>query len=121
MKRNSKFKNYVQNQINYAKRNYFLQKCQETMTSSQVWNVYNELTNFRTKKSTPIATLTYLDKPVTDPSLMCEALAEQFALSGSNDNEEIHNLLNKLNISGFEILNFMTTEEIIAALKTIRP
>ena len=44
-----RYKNCVNNKINSAKRNYFLKKCNDALTSAQVWDVYNELSNFRKK------------------------------------------------------------------------
>jgi len=82
-----KSKHFVQNKIASAKRNYFLKKCDAALTSAQVWNVYNELSNFRTKRRDPIPDLKIDGIPSADPSRKCDALAEEFALPGSDDSD----------------------------------
>jgi exonuclease III len=114
-------RNYVNNQINYAKRNYFLQKCDTALTSTKIWNVYNELTNFRTKPLIPITSVLFENNLTSNEPLICDALSRQFALPGTNDSSKIKDLLKDLNISSDDINDFITTDEILSAFKSLKP
>ena len=62
-----KLRNRVQNLINYAKRDYCLNKCDLVFTSSQIWEVYNELSNYKTKAKIPISFLIHENKKPQNP------------------------------------------------------
>jgi hypothetical protein len=115
-----KMKHFVQNKINSAKRNYFLKKCDNALTSSQIWNVYNELSNFRLKKAQTIPFLISGGEKLVEASAIAESLSDQFALPGHDDTDEILKLADDIKIDDSEIDKFLTPADIISAYKTLK-
>jgi exonuclease III len=115
------FKHFVQNRINKAKRDYFLNKCDEALTSAKVWNVYNELSNFKLKRSDPIHELYVNDKILTDPPSICDALSAVFTLPGSNESEDIQGLTNTINVTQADIEDLLSPDLIKSSFQSLKP
>jgi hypothetical protein len=115
----NRFKNYVENRRISCRRNYFVQKCNRAFTSSQVWSVYTELSNTKRKPVYPLSLLIQNKEEFTTPEKICDLLADQMALSGTDETAQIDILMQSLTTTNLEGL--LSSSGIISAFNSLKP
>ncbi|OXA44550.1 putative RNA-directed DNA polymerase from transposon BS [Folsomia candida] len=93
-----KFKNYVSNQVQKAKRNFFITNFDNTCDSNHIWRTYDKLTGKNVKFSLDIPVLVEGDNIITDNVEKVNLLSNSFIINDNSSLEERENLLQNLKI-----------------------
>lgn len=124
--------NYKQlkNEINILKRKarktYFRTKFNASKSSTNIWDLFNELTNFRSKQSPPISKLVLANGDIVkDKTEISHQLAKEYIVEGSNGNlceltQVIADYENSYVPGEFELSSDIMPYEILSAIKGVK-
>ncbi len=125
-----KLRNKVNETIHRAKRKFYNDKYQNVKNSVDVWNVMNDMINFRSKTTTKICTIATANcDDITDDKLITNQFASEFIVSNSESNvsmclnemdayEQAYNNNAEINLGKNEIV--IGPLEVVNAIKYVK-